>query len=279
MARPVKTLDAKKFDYEKFDSDIRRINKEKKMTMVRLSEEVALRSGSYLQKALSEKAMPANVAIAVAKWAELDLKDYEIKPVKRVKEKPVVSEQTIEQAVEQKVSEKGWSCVVKVDEEFGMAMMKVFKDGKEIALGRSYTYGHDDTGIVQGISYAAHMCYKQVQQAKMAQESIRTIPEKEEISQDEDGDDDEEVEVVGRVVFRDWIQKYGNDNSKAGRLARFIQSHYDKVPATGKKKIRSYLRLNKGEAHLTTFDSLWSMYQKWYETEFDNGNIKLGLAV
>jgi hypothetical protein len=60
MARPVKTIDAKKFDYEKFTADLKAVNKEKKMTMTKLSEEVALRSGSYLQKALSEKAVPVN---------------------------------------------------------------------------------------------------------------------------------------------------------------------------------------------------------------------------
>ena len=273
-------MDEKKFDYAKFESDLKKVMKEKQVGMTRLSVDVCLRSPSYLGKAIKDKKLPANVVFAVAKWADMDLKGYEIKkPV--VKKEPKVEKPAVEEVKTVEAnndSNAGWSCIVKVDEDFGMAMMKIFKDGKEIALGRSYTYGHDDAGIVQGISYAAHMCYKIVQQTKMANESIRVedVPESNEAGIIED---DEMIgSGVGRVVFKDWIKKYEKDNSKAGKLARFIGSHYQNMPSTGKKKIRSYIRLNKGESHLTTFDSMWQMYYKWYNLQYDAGNVRIGVA-
>ena len=274
MAKAIKVMDEKKFDYEKFEEDLRRISKEKKKNMLKISEEICLRSANYLCNVLKTKRLPTNIAVAVASWAEMDMKNYEIKkPVVKKEEKKSEEAPPVEASAPQIVQDSGWSCVIKVDEEFGMAMMKIFKDGKEIALGRSYTYGHDDVGIVQGISYAAHMCYKLVEQAKIATESANP-----DSAADESEDDDELTgSGVGRVVFKDWIKKYESDNSKAGKLARFIASHYQSIPSTGKKKIRAYIRLNKGETHLTTFDSMWQMYYKWYNLQYDAGNVRIGV--
>ena len=275
MAKPMKVMDEKKFDYEKFDEDLKRISKEKKKSVHKISEEICLRSGNYLCTVLKTKRLPANIAVAIASWAEMDMKNYEIKkPAVKKEEKKSEEAPPVEASAPQIVQDSGWSCAIKVDEEFGMAMMKIFKDGKEIALGRSYTYGHDDVGIVQGISYAAHMCYKLVEQAKIATESANS-----DSATDEPEDDDELVgSGVGRVVFKDWIKKYEKDNSKAGRLARFIASNYQNIPSTGKKKIRMYIRLNKGETHLTTFDSMWHMYFAWYNSQYNAENIKIGVA-
>lgn len=266
MGESLKLLDAKKFDYDSFKSDLSVVLMKKGTTMSKVSTDVCLRSTTYLSNMIRTKRLPANVAIAVAQWAEMDLKKYEIK---RVVEKKLVIEQPKEVKEPNKVPESGWACIVKVDEEFGMAMMKIFKDGKEIALGRSYTYGSDDVGVVQGISYAAHMCYKIVQQSKMAQESIKTVVEPE-IEEEPEEELEPPSITNGRVIFKDWIKKYEKDNTKAGMLAKFIKSNYQSIPATGKKRIRMYIRLNKGEVHLATFDSMWTMYLKWYDAQYSS---------
>jgi hypothetical protein len=103
--------------------------------------------------------------------------------------------------------------------------------------------------------------------------------EEEQLISDAAADDEMEEAIVGRMVFRDWIAKYSSDNSRAGKLARYVKSHYQDIPATGKKKIRSYIRLNKGEDHLQTFDSMWGMYVSWYNAQYDAGNVRLGMAV
>ena len=287
MSRAVKTLNEKNFDFDKFREDLTKACKEHGTSMTRLSTDVLFRSESYLSGALYAKSIPWKVAEAVVKWMGHEIKDYEIKKTPAKKTAPKVEESKPVE-VKEEAAEKGWTCLLKVDEEFGMAMMKIFKDGKEMALGRSYTYGHDELGIIQGISYAAHMCYKQFQQERMAQESIKEervpFPEMPE-PVEENGAGDEENTAVdqeqlgpGRVIFKDWVKKYENDNSKAGKVARYFRSNYIKIPATGKKKIRMYLRLNGGEPHLQTFDNLWGMYTKWYDAQYMSNNLKMSMA-
>ena len=257
-----KVMSEKEFDYARFSADVKRWCKENGKSMSAVSQDVLFRHETYLSAALNKKALPANIALALAKMIGADMKDY--RPAKKEAAKPV--EKKEENAT---ATEKGWSCFLKVDEEIGVAMLKIMKDGEEIATGRSYTYGGDNQGIIQGISYAAHMCYKMVQQDKLAH-----------VVMEEEGADTEESECASvRVLFKDWIKKYENDNSKAGTLARYVRSHYTSIPATGKKKIRSYMRLNNGTAHLITFDTLWDQYFKWCESNAVENNKRLGLGV
>ena len=287
MSKAVKTLNEKSFDFDKFREDMTQSCKERGMSMTRLSTDVVFRSESYLSGVLYTKSIPWKVAEAVVKWMGRDMKDYEIKKAPAKKATPKAEESKPVEVKEEASEKEGWTCLLKVDEEFGMAMMKIFKDGKEVALGRSYTYGHDDLGIVQGISYAAHMCYKAFQQEHMARESIMAeqppvepVPEPQAVEPVvEEPEEDETPVGPGRVVFKDWIRKYEKDNSKAGKLARFVKSNYQKIPATGKKKIRMYLRLNGGEPHLQVFDGLWSMYTKWYELQYETSNLRMNMVV
>lgn len=45
--------------------------------------------------------------------------------------------------------------------------MTVCHNGEELVYGKSYVQATDDLGMMQAISYAAHMCYKMVQQRSM----------------------------------------------------------------------------------------------------------------
>ena len=45
--------------------------------------------------------------------------------------------------------------------------LTVRHNDKEVVYGKSYVQDNDDLGMMQAISYAAHMCYKMVQQRPM----------------------------------------------------------------------------------------------------------------
>ena len=124
MSIPVKVVDSKKFDYAKFERDLRNSIKKKKSSMVWVSENICLRSPSYLATTVAEKRLPLKVVMAIANWAELDLREYEKKEEEKPK-KVAPAEKKPEEKKEEEAPKTGWSCLVRVDEEFGMAMMIV----------------------------------------------------------------------------------------------------------------------------------------------------------
>lgn len=261
MARPKKTekivdiLNPQKFDYARFSKDFKGWAKENKITLTSLSEKMLFRRSTYLSDALNKTQLPFNMAVVLAEKAGLKLEDYEIK-VEPVVEKVSESQENIGNVIEF----KGWSCCLRVDEDFDTVMLKIFKDGKEVAKGVSYAYGKDETGVVQGISYAAHMCYKFIQQGKI---------EKSGFSED----------TRTEVPFKEWLKKREGENSKIGELARYTASEYKNVPTWGEKKIRQYYQLSKsGNKHVPAFNVAWNEYMKWYNNTQDENNKKYGLA-
>ena len=58
-----------------------------------------------------------------------------------------------------------WSAEITVDGD--RLKMTVSHNGEELVYGKSYVQDTDDLGMMQAISYAAHMCYKMVQQRSM----------------------------------------------------------------------------------------------------------------
>ena len=58
-----------------------------------------------------------------------------------------------------------WSASIEVRGD--RLKMTVSHNGEELVYGKSYVQDTDDLGMMQAISYAAHMCYKMVQQRSM----------------------------------------------------------------------------------------------------------------
>ena len=58
-----------------------------------------------------------------------------------------------------------WSASIEVSGD--RLKMTVRHNGEELVYGKSYVQDTDDLGMMQAISYAAHMCYKMVQQRSM----------------------------------------------------------------------------------------------------------------
>lgn len=221
------------FNYSAFQRDLFMKIKDSGETMTEISVRRLFKSENYLSNALGMKRLPHQMIISLAEWYGLNLRDYKIE---KAVEKPAVKPVEVTEP---------YSCEVKVDEEFGTVMMRVLKDGKMIATGRSFLYGTDTVGIMQSISYAAHMCYKIAQQGAISEVG--------------------EPKQVERVVFKDWVKKYETANSTYGSFARYVASHYQKFPTTGEKQMRYYLQLNNGQTHLTVFATLFKMYLAWHK--------------
>jgi hypothetical protein len=58
-----------------------------------------------------------------------------------------------------------WSATIEVSGD--RLKMTISHNGEELVYGKSYVQDTDDLGMMQAISYAAHMCYKMVQQRSM----------------------------------------------------------------------------------------------------------------
>ena len=253
IVKVVDVLDGSKFDYEKFAVDVKKWARENKLTLTSISEDMLFRGETYLSDVLRQKRIPVNMAKALMDRAGMQFADYEIK------EKPPVVVTRCDS--DDKGGEvKGWSCSLRVDEDFDTVMLKIFKDGVEVAKGVSYSYGKDNTGVVQGISYAAHMCYKFIQQGKIEKSGFDEVTRTE-------------------VPFKEWLKTREGENSKIGELARYTASEYKNVPSWGEKKIRQYYQLSKeGNKHVPAFNVAWNMYIKWYNQEQEEKNKQYGLA-
>lgn len=58
-----------------------------------------------------------------------------------------------------------WSAAIEVVGD--RLKLTIRHNGEELVYGKSYVQDADDLGMMQAISYAAHMCYKMVQQREM----------------------------------------------------------------------------------------------------------------
>lgn len=245
------------FDYNAFHKDLKREVKRAGTTFVEICVKDLFRSPNYLSNAFNKKAMQLRIAEELARRYRLNLNDYEIRKPEPKPEPVVLTTQEwppAEMATPVAISEaeaEPWTCFIKIDEEFGTCMMKVMHNGEKVAVGRSFLFGTNDVGIMQSISYAAHMCYKIVQQG-----SIEKIQE---------GKPEVIAESVGpeRVIFKDWVKRFNTAGSDYGRFARYLESRYNAFPSTGEKQMRYFLQMNKGEAHLPAFGTLFKQYRHW----------------
>ena len=91
----------------------------------------------------------------------LKLADYEIKPEPPKPEpKPVQKEAVV-------VPGHGWGNTLNVNIGAMIVSMAVYKDGVKVAQGRAKIFDTTERGIMQAISYAAHMCYKEAEQKEL----------------------------------------------------------------------------------------------------------------
>ena len=216
-----------------------------------------------MHKALSKGELSVDILASLADYMGVTLKEYEIPVLPALKniEKAETQDDTEPKGFND-IPEK-WKCDIRIDEEYGTAMVRFLKDGQKLCTGRSYLYGTDDVGILQSISYAMHMCYKLIQQNQIEELHDRKT------LMDDNGSamlDDDPFKANERVVFKDWIKKYEKDNSIYGAFARYVSSNYKDFPSVGEKNMKTYLSGHKGSSHLSTFKTLFKQYMHWYRT-------------
>ena len=272
-------VDPDRFDYPRLHEDLRVWCKKNKKDLQTISQDVFYRTGSYVSNGLSKKNLPLNVLMKLIELIGADAKQYEIVPKPEPEPAPVVQEQPAPSATA--LTGNGWEVAARVDLEFGTAMIKVMKNGEEVAIGRSYLYGKNDTDIVKSLSYASHMAYKVIQQRQIADRGYQQVADIEEAETEMAKAEQEEPEPTieemasRRLPFKDWVKRYAEANSAYGKCARYIGSHYPHFPATSEKKMRYYLRLNGGETHLQTFDVLFAMYRNQDRQQYaENSRLK-----
>lgn len=163
MKKTATLLRESQIDFEAFKRDVKKAAAKKGWTLTYLNEEVLLRSATYLSACFYGKSIPVKMAIAVCKALDLKLADYEIKP------EPPKPEPEPEQIkfVQLTDTPKGWSNTLSVNLGAKIVSLAFFKDGQKVASGRAKIFDETDHGIMQAISYAAHMCYKFSEQREL----------------------------------------------------------------------------------------------------------------
>lgn len=275
-------LDDKNFNYALLKEDVMKFTKKEGFTMEYISTIKLLRSKSYLSNALNKHLLPVNLLKPVCEIIGTTASKYKIEPEKPKPKAEPVKEQLVSPVVPtyitgpapvysvqelyaghpelKPVMSNGWECQIRVDEDFETVMMKVTKNGEEMAISRCYFFSKDDMGIMQAISYAAHQAYKIFQQKVLAQQEADAALRTEVKAAVE-----APKKPADTACFKNWILKYKDDASPVGRLARYCESMYEKVPSHGERKIRMFLQLEKnGYAHVAAFNAIWPLYMKEY---------------
>ena len=251
------------FNYRMFERDLRKVCAEKSTTLSWLSMNRFFRSETFLSQALKDGNLTLPIINSLADFMETDLRKYEIIPEPEPEpEPPQVPVETVEP------DSKGWSCQIRVDEEFNTVMMKIMKDGEEIAIGRSYLHGGDTTGIMQAISYAAHMCYKLTQQGNIKEISEQRRPADPAPAPPPKPAPKAEAKAEPlpesfKVTFKDWITKYEHDSTLYGSLARYVRDHYKEFPDNSEDRMKNYLKFHNGFEHMRTFKQAYGLYLAW----------------
>lgn len=152
------------FNYQKFQADLTYALDRAGDNINDVSAKVLFRSPSYLHGVIANRTLPMEMAFALCAKYGLSMKDYEIKKEPKPLPPPAVNACPLK---------NGWDCVIRVNPDTKVALMTIYKDGAALTSSRSRIRGKSDLEIMQSISYAAHMCYKNIEQkALLIQDEI-----------------------------------------------------------------------------------------------------------
>lgn len=274
MSKSTETLDPMKFNYALFKSDLNAYCKRTGYTQTYISTNMLYRSGAYLYNALSKKMLPPVLMTRLCEIMDTKASKYMIKDEKEEKNEAIPvsgapakvidgNDKVISMPIDTDAfvsKDTGWECRIRVDEDFETVMMKILKNGEEMAISRCYFFSKDDVGIIQAISYAAHQCYKAYQQTEFARKEASKY------GINSDGcsrGTDEDLIADDTVSFKNWILKFKGDPSRLGGLARYCETMFSTMPNHGERKLRMFFQMDKdGREHLDAFNAIWPLYLK-----------------
>ena len=240
MAIKIEWTDTEKYSLAKLESDLNGWCKKNNMSLEEISTDVIVRSSGYLNQCFKKRKLPWNIYKHLVNYIGNDLSKYKIE-----KQKPPVQEE------EQKTE---WNLKLLVSEDFGVVRCLLNKGTETIAVGSCDAEIDDGVKTIKSIAVALNRLA-----SRLTKEPGQTKPGEEE---------KKEPEAVGRKTFKDWVMQYYDSHSDVGRLARFIDEHYEKFPSWGQTKMQRYLQLTSdGAAHRVTFDAYFDHYRKLVQAE------------
>lgn len=233
------TLTAAEINFDLLKRDVKAYCEAHHCTMAEVSTQKLYRGNSFLSARFSEKRMPTNSLLGLLQVIEQPLKRYEIQ---QEKPEPVKQEQGDE-----------WGCKLLVNKEFGIVSFVILHNGEEFAKAHSKIGGDADVDIAKSISYAAHVCYKNVEQndfvnrIEMSDENAFTMNA-----------------FAQNTPFKEYIRAFVGEKTGRGELARYVSTNYASFPTWGEKNMRHYLAFNRASKQVVdAFDAEWENYRKW----------------
>lgn len=153
--------------------------------------------------------------------------------------------------------QSGWNLKLLVSEDFGVVRCLLNNGMETIAVGSCDAEIDDGVKTIKAIAVALNRLASRLTKEPEPQKPVEEEEEK-----------PKEPEAVGRKTFKEWVMQYYDSHSDIGRLARFIDEHYEKFPSWGQSKMQKYLQLSsEGAAHRVTFDAYFDHYRKLVQAE------------
>lgn len=241
-------IDETMIDFGMLQKDIAAWCKKNKVSLRQLSEEKLYHGSSYLSARISNKRIPQSVLMAVLDIIGEPLAKYKIEKVKAKKADDAKAEKSIQ--VEPVQDDGAWTCSLSVQEQFSIVSLAIYHNGKEIAVGHAKIKDNTDKEIAKSISYAAHICFKNVEQTEFVNRIGLDNPNNLEYGC-----------YNGGVSFKDIAVKYAGERTDRGEMGRFIQRHYSNFPAFGQMAMRRYFAENNASPNvLKAFDIEFRKY-------------------
>ena len=246
MATKVEWTDVEKYSMARLESDLNAFCKKNNTTLEDISANVIVRSSIYLKDCLKKKRIPWNIYRFLVNYMGNDLAKYKI-----VKQTPAPL------PVLPESQQSGWNLKLLVSEDFGVVRCLLSNGIETIAVGSCDAEINDGVKMIKAIATALNRLAAKLTKEPEQQKPVEKAEEKQ-----------SEPEAVGRKTFKEWIMQFYDSHSDVGRLARFIDEHYEKFPSWGQSKMQKYLQLSsEGAAHRVTFDAYFDHYRKLVQAE------------
>lgn len=274
-------IDDRMFDYDLFKKDLDNFCTKNKTSIQEISEDVLHRNKDFLSNKIRNHKLPIALASVISRHIGSSLTKYKIieqpslfdrdndavkdggplitslaeyEDTKESSSWPDVKNIVSQPLPESKDSKSSiWKIDLVVKETLYIVSSIISKDGKVLGTGPATLKATSEAEIIEGIRVSVSAaCDKALMELSGGPKSGATIDEV----------IDKSSGKVSGKPFKDWIMQYYNDHSDVGRLARFIDCHYDHFPSWGADKMRKTLMLTKGgSAHVQTFNAFFDRYR------------------
>ena len=255
MAGKSKAISEEKFNYGLLKADLAQFYKDEGITQEKFSTDYLFHSKSFTSHLVNDRTLTPQFAMAICKIIGQPMKRYKVeKPAPDPEPEAAPAENgRAEDDMTQEASAE-WGCKIAVNAEFGIVSFALLHNGEVYTKGHARIDGERGVDIAKSISYAAHICYKNIEQKDFCNR----------IAKDEEDAEYKYYAFGTDVPFKEYIRQFTGEKSARGELARYVFLNYAKFPSWGEKKIRSFLAVERaGKQIIDAFDDCWKQYRDW----------------